>query len=122
MILGCYQLPVYISVYSFCHCMLISINLFIYIIPSPTFQISCGHEFTNKLHRMYTDIKISHDLREKFSEFVDKQISDGEPGLGINFNILVLQDGAWPIGQSKQPSFNLPQELERSIQLVSYLR
>ena len=92
---------------------------YIYILPLPTLQISGGHVFTNKLHRMYTDMKISHDLREKFSEFVDKQVSDGEPGLGINFNILVLQDGAWPIRKSTHPSFNLPQELERSIQLVS---
>jgi Cullin, a subunit of E3 ubiquitin ligase len=32
---------------------------------------ACGYEFTNKFHRMLTDIKISGGLNEKFhSEFV----------------------------------------------------
>ena len=85
------------------------------------FQLSCGYEFTNKLHRMYTDMTISYDLNDKFSTFVDDKVKMGKPGLGVNFNILVLQDGAWPIGQGKQPAFSFPQQLERSAQLVGTL-
>lgn len=31
----------------------------------------------------------------------------------------LFQAGAWPIGQSNLPSFSIPQELEKSVQMVS---
>ena len=60
-------------------------NMFLYIIT----QQACGYEFTNKLHRMFTDMSISADLNNKFSDFTTKENID----LGVNFSILVLQVG-----------------------------
>ena len=53
------------------------------------FQQACGYEFTNKLHRMFTDMSISSDLNAKFHESL-KQI-DPDINLGVNFSMLVLQ-------------------------------
>jgi hypothetical protein len=50
-------------------------------------QQACGYEFTNKLHRMFTDISVSNDLNNKFNAFLRKDCID----LGINFSIYVLQ-------------------------------
>ncbi|KAK2174734.1 hypothetical protein NP493_780g00005 [Ridgeia piscesae] len=50
---------------------------------------ACGYEFTNKLHRMFTDMTISTDLNSKFDDFLKKE----DIGLGVNFSILVLQVG-----------------------------
>ncbi|XP_067649383.1 cullin-2-like [Haliotis asinina] len=75
---------------------------------------ACGYEFTNKLHRMFTDMSISSDLNNKFSDFTKE---DSSRDLGVNFSILVLQAGAWPIAQSNLPSFALPQELEKSVRM-----
>ncbi|XP_075213693.1 cullin 2 [Lycorma delicatula] len=72
---------------------------------------ACGYEFTNKLHRMFTDISVSTDLNNKFSAFLKKDNID----LGINFSIYVLQAGAWPLGQTALTSFAVPQELEKSV-------
>jgi len=52
-------------------------------------QQACGYEFTNKLHRMFTDMTISTDLNSKFDDFLKKE----DIGLGVNFSILVLQVG-----------------------------
>lgn len=52
-----------------------------------SFQQACGYEFTNKLHRMFTDISVSNDLNNKFTTFLKQDNID----LGINFSIYVLQ-------------------------------
>ncbi|XP_033762061.1 cullin-2-like isoform X2 [Pecten maximus] len=75
---------------------------------------ACGYEFTNKLHRMFTDMSISMGLNNDFSDFIRNK--DNED-LGVNFTIMVLQAGAWPIGQSNLPTFAIPQELERSVRM-----
>lgn len=75
---------------------------------------ACGYEFTNKLHRMFTDVSISTTLNKEFSDFIQ---SKENVELGVNFSIMVLQAGAWPIGQSNLPSFSIPQELEKSVQM-----
>ena len=73
---------------------------------------ACGYEFTNKLHRMFTDMSVSSDLNTKFSNTLKDKHE-----LGLNFSINVLQSGAWPLGQSFQAvDFAVPQELERSVQ------
>ena len=73
---------------------------------------ACGYEFTNKLHRMFTDMSVSSDLNNKFSNTLKDKHE-----LGLNFSILVLQSGAWPLGQSFQAvDFAVPQELEKSVQ------
>nr|XP_022308592.1 cullin-2-like [Crassostrea virginica] len=75
---------------------------------------ACGYEFTNKLHRMFTDVSISTSLNKEFLDFIQ---SKENVELGVNFSIMVLQAGAWPIGQSNLPSFSIPQELEKSVQM-----
>ncbi|XP_044742186.1 cullin-2 [Chrysoperla carnea] len=73
---------------------------------------ACGYEFTNKLHRMYTDIFLSTDLNNKFNNYLKEK----NHSLNINFQIYVLQTGAWPLGQNLQNNFAVPQELEKSVQ------
>ena len=50
----------------------------------PCLQQACGYEFTNKLHRMFTDISVSAGLQEEFHK-------DSDTDLGLNFTIFVLQ-------------------------------
>ncbi|XP_052902134.1 cullin-2 [Anopheles moucheti] len=75
---------------------------------------ACGYEFTNKLHRMFTDISVSNDLNTKFSKY----LNDNKHETGINFSVKVLQAGAWPLGPTQVvASFAIPQEFEKSIRL-----
>nr|CAD7453320.1 unnamed protein product [Timema tahoe] len=74
---------------------------------------ACGYEFTNKLHRMFTDISLSSDLNNRFSSFLKTDNVD----LGIHFSINVLQAGAWPLGPTALTTFAVPQELEKSVQM-----
>jgi cullin 2 len=76
---------------------------------------ACGYEFTNKFHRMFTDISVSEDLNEKFSNFCKEENANNQ--LGVDFYILILQAGAWPIPQTNLPTFSLPQELEKSVRI-----
>lgn len=39
-------------------------------------KVACGYEFTNKFHRMFTDISLAEDLNSKFSEFLKSSNSD----------------------------------------------
>lgn len=73
---------------------------------------ACGYEFTNKLHRMFTDMSVSSDLNNKFNAYIKQENIE----LGINFTISVLQAGAWPLGQVAITPFAVPQELEKSVQ------
>jgi len=50
-------------------------------------KAACGYEFTNKLHRMFTDVNLSQDLGQKFNT----HLTTHEITLGINFNMMVLQ-------------------------------
>ncbi|XP_058117563.1 cullin-2 [Anopheles ziemanni] len=75
---------------------------------------ACGYEFTNKLHRMFTDISVSTDLNTKFGKY----LNDNQLETGINFSVKVLQAGAWPLGPTQVvASFAIPQEFEKSIRL-----
>ncbi|XP_003702794.2 cullin 2 [Megachile rotundata] len=75
----------------------------------------CGYEFTNKLHRMFTDMSVSADLNAKFTTSLRE--GDRENQLGIGFVVYVLQAGAWPLGLPPSPGpFDIPQQLEKSIQ------
>nr|CAD7401976.1 unnamed protein product [Timema cristinae] len=78
---------------------------------------ACGYEFTNKLHRMFTDISLSSDLNNRFSSFLKTHNGD----LGIHFSINVLQAGAWPLGPTALTTFAVPQELEKSVQMSHIL-
>ncbi|KAF4533341.1 hypothetical protein B566_EDAN002738 [Ephemera danica] len=74
---------------------------------------ACGYEFTNKLHRMFTDISVSGDLNNQFNDYLKKESVE----LEINFSIYVLQAGAWPLGQMNTAPISVPQELEKSVQM-----
>ena len=50
-------------------------------------QHACGYEYTNKLHRMFTDISISSDLNSSFNDFLSK----ANASLGVGFSLFVLQ-------------------------------
>jgi len=71
----------------------------------------CGYEFTAKLHRMFTDIGVSNELRESFNQ----NLRQHDMLLGISFSIYVLQAGSWPLGQSPVTSFALPEILSNSV-------
>ena len=71
---------------------------------------ACGFEYTSKLQRMFQDVGLSKDLNDQFRKRI---ASSGEP-LDLDFSIQVLSSGSWPFQPA--PSFNLPQELERSVQ------
>lgn len=88
--------------------------LIIFVLFNSRLKQACGYEFTSKLHRMFTDMSVSTDLNNKFSSHLKEQNID----VGINFGIHVLQAGAWPLGQALVTSFALPQQLEKSVQMV----
>lgn len=76
---------------------------------------ACGYEFTNKLHRMFTDMSVSADLNAKFAASLRERNAENQ--LGIGFTVYVLQAGAWPLGLPPSPGFfHVPQQLERSVQ------
>lgn len=53
-------------------------------------KLACGYEFTNKFHRMLTDIKISAGLNDKFHcEFVKKDNID----LGELISVFIYREG-----------------------------
>ncbi|EDO49091.1 predicted protein [Nematostella vectensis] len=74
---------------------------------------ACGYEYTNRLHWMFTDMSISSDLNSSFSDF----LATAQVNMGINFSLLVLQSGAWPLGQTSVSPFSIPQELIRPVQM-----
>lgn len=75
---------------------------------------ACGYEFTNKLHRMFTDISVSSDLNHKFNHFL--KLHNHE--IGINVSIKILQAGAWPLGPTQQIQvFTVPREFEKPVRL-----
>lgn len=76
---------------------------------------ACGYEFTNKLHRMFTDISVSIDLNNKFNN----HLKENDIEIGINLSIKILQAGAWPLGPTQAViPFAVPQEFEKSIGMV----
>lgn len=72
----------------------------------------CGYEFTAKLHRMFTDMGVSNDLRDSFSQ----SLVQHNRQLGISFSIYVLQAGSWPLGQSPDTSFVVPEVFSNAAQ------
>uniref|UniRef100_A0A6G1SIR9 Cullin-2 n=1 Tax=Aceria tosichella TaxID=561515 RepID=A0A6G1SIR9_9ACAR len=72
----------------------------------------CGYEFTAKLHRMFTDIGVSNELKGAFEQHLRQKNAQ----LGISFSIYVLQAGSWPLGQSPVTSFALPEVFLHSVQ------
>ncbi|XP_053622001.1 cullin-2 [Plodia interpunctella] len=75
-------------------------------------KAACGYEFTNKLHRMFTDVTVSADLNAKFQQ----HLRDNKLTLSAGFFIQVLQAGAWPLGGAMAP-LAPPAQLERPARL-----
>ncbi len=71
---------------------------------------ACGYEFTNKFHRMFTDISLAEDLNSKFSNFLAAEKID----VGINYFVRVLQQGAWPLSQNNL-ELAVPVQLEKTV-------
>ncbi|EMR08692.1 hypothetical protein PNEG_02870 [Pneumocystis murina B123] len=69
---------------------------------------ACGFEYTNKLQRMFQDIGVSKDLQESFKESLKKTLDPYNSQ--INFYIIVLGTGFWPLQPASTP-FNIPNEL-----------
>ncbi|KAF9427117.1 Cullin-2 [Podila epigama] len=72
---------------------------------------ACGVEYTSKLQRMFTDMTISNDLNTGFKEW----LSVNELSNGLDFGILVLTAGSWPVNSTQPLEFQCPDELEKSI-------
>ncbi|CAO3599502.1 unnamed protein product [Absidia cylindrospora] len=78
----------------------------------------CGVEYTSKLNKMFTDVSLSSDLNANFKDYVKSQ-----PGskLKVNFDILVLTAGAWPLNQKddqktlQNQKIQIPTEFEKGI-------
>lgn len=74
---------------------------------------ACGYEFTNKFHRMFTDISLAEDLNSKFTTYLRTSNAD----VGINYFVRVLQQGAWPLSHTGLSPLNIPVELEKTVQM-----
>ncbi|KAG0209305.1 Cullin-2 [Mortierella sp. GBA30] len=72
---------------------------------------ACGVEYTSKLQRMFTDMTISSDLNTGFKEW----LQGNDLSNGVDFSILVLTAGSWPVNSSQPLEFQCPDELEKSI-------
>jgi len=73
---------------------------------------TCGYEYTSKLQRMFTDMSLSRDLLERFKSHVEDKHID----LGVDFSVLVLATGSWPL-QPPSTNFSIPKELQQCEQL-----
>ncbi|KAJ2943450.1 hypothetical protein O0L34_g12258 [Tuta absoluta] len=75
-------------------------------------KAACGYEFTNKLHRMFTDVAVSADLNAKFQA----HLRETGQNCGAGFCVQVLQAGAWPLGGAMAP-LAPPAQLEKPARL-----
>ncbi|CAK1546405.1 unnamed protein product [Leptosia nina] len=75
-------------------------------------KAACGYEFTNKLHRMFTDVAVSSDLNAKFQQY----LRENNLATNTGFFIQVLQAGAWPLGGAMAP-LAPPAQLEKPARL-----
>lgn len=67
---------------------------------------ACGFQYIGKLQRMFNDMSISRDLNQEFNE---SKYAKGVPS-GIDFEVLVLCQAAWPMPQATS-SFAPPEPL-----------
>jgi len=73
---------------------------------------TCGYEYTSKLQRMFTDMSLSRDLLDRFKTTIEEK----QTNLGVDFSILVLATGSWPL-QPPSTNFTVPKELQTCEQL-----
>jgi len=73
---------------------------------------TCGYEYTSKLQRMFTDMSLSRELLDRFKSHLDAQNTSLDAALGgIDFTVLVLATGSWPL-QPPATNFSIPKELQ----------
>ncbi|KAF9175577.1 Cullin-2 [Mortierella sp. AD011] len=72
---------------------------------------ACGVEYTSKLQRMFTDMTISSDLNSGFKEW----LQNNDLSNRVDFSILVLTAGSWPVNSTQPLEFQYPDELGKSI-------
>jgi cullin 1 len=66
-----------------------------------------GYEYTSKLSRMFTDIRLSKDINDEFKERTQATLGDESK---IDFYVMVLTQGQWPLNFPSN-NFTIPQEL-----------
>ena len=66
-----------------------------------------GYEYTSKLKKMWGDIGVSKEMNVKFGNYREKR---GGSNALVDFNVLVLTSGSWPLKEPDQ--FTLPKQLE----------
>ncbi|KAJ7834545.1 Cullin [Mycena olivaceomarginata] len=54
---------------------------------------ACGFEYTNKLQRMFTDVSLSKDLTNSFTE----RMAQNHDDIDIPFSVMVLGTNFWPL-------------------------
>ncbi|KAJ3336687.1 hypothetical protein HDU91_001701, partial [Kappamyces sp. JEL0680] len=75
---------------------------------------ACGYEYTSKLQRMFTDMSISRDLNSGFRYGAgltgsdQMELTHGKQDM--DFSILVLGSGSWPLSPPTTP-FTIPADL-----------
>lgn len=70
---------------------------------------ACGHDYTSGLQRMFQDVNISKELNEEFKETL--QHRDDSPAESIDFSIMVLTHGSWPL-QAPTTKVSVPNDLQ----------
>ncbi|KAJ2996319.1 Cullin-2 [Globomyces sp. JEL0801] len=68
-------------------------------------KLVCGIEYTSKMQRMFTDVTLNDELNGDFKKFVSSKLE-------VDFNVLVLTTGSWPIPPDNQTYGKLPKEIE----------
>ncbi|EGF77757.1 hypothetical protein BATDEDRAFT_13800 [Batrachochytrium dendrobatidis JAM81] len=68
---------------------------------------ACGHEYTSKLQRMFTDMGVSKDLDDAFKEQMRRNHESEE---SLDFGALVLNTASWPF-QPPKSGLNIPDDL-----------
>eukprot|EP00043_Microstomoeca_roanoka_P009938 m.94756 g.94756 ORF g.94756 m.94756 type:complete len:768 (+) comp14738_c0_seq1:451-2754(+) len=72
-------------------------------------KAASGHEYTNKLQRMFNDIGTSRELNAKFKQ----HLANSSTSLGVDFQVQVLTSHSWPF--SAQGPMTLPPLLTRCL-------
>ncbi|KPM06994.1 cullin-2-like protein [Sarcoptes scabiei] len=71
----------------------------------------CGYEFTSKLQRMFTDVKVCDDFMVGFQ----KHLLNSNIKFPMSFHAYILQACAWPFSQTPVSSFNIPICFEKAV-------
>jgi len=71
---------------------------------------ACGHEYTNKLQRMFQDMQISKDLNTAFKEWSANNLDEDDRKKQIDSTYAILGQSSWPL-QPPSTKFTAPADL-----------